>query len=105
MSENGDIKDREELVAVSGMFKGMHSGMSVASAGIIVAMVIFTVLNVDLANVVYENIKNWITSTLNWYYVSVVSVILFFVVWLMFSKYGDIRLGRDDEKPEFSTFS
>jgi choline/glycine/proline betaine transport protein len=105
MSMNGDIKSHEDLVAGSGVFKGMHSGMSIASAGIIVAMVIFTVLNVDLANVVYETIKYWITSTLGWYYVSVVSIILFFSFWLMFSKYGDVKLGGDDEKPEFSTFS
>jgi choline/glycine/proline betaine transport protein len=105
MSTNNDIKNREELVAESGVFKGVHSGMSIASAGIIVAMVIFTVLNVDLANVVYETIKYWITSTLGWYYVSVVSIILFFTFWLMFSKYGDLKLGAEDEKPEFSTFS
>jgi choline/glycine/proline betaine transport protein len=105
MSMNGDIKSHEDLVAGSGVFKGMHSGMSIASAGIIVAMVIFTVLNVDLANVVYERIKYWITSTLGWYYVSVVSIILFFSIWLMFSRYGDLKLGADDEKPEFSTFS
>jgi choline/glycine/proline betaine transport protein len=105
MSMNNNIKNREDLVAGSGVFKGVHSGMSIASAGIIVAMVIFTVLNVDLANVVYETIKHWITSTLGWYYISVVSIILFFTFWLMFSKYGDLKLGREDEKPEFSTFS
>jgi choline/glycine/proline betaine transport protein len=105
MSMNNNIKNRDELVAGSGVFKGVHSGMSIASAGIIVAMVIFTVLNVDLANVVYETIKYWITSTLGWYYVSVVSIILFFTFWLMFSKYGDLKLGAEDEKPEFSTFS
>jgi choline/glycine/proline betaine transport protein len=105
MRTNDDLKSREELVAESGVFKGVHSGMSIASTGIIVAMVIFTVLNVDLANVVYETIKYWITSTLGWYYISVVSIILFFTFWLIFSKHGDLKLGRDDEKPEFSTFS
>lgn len=28
-----------------------------------------------------------------------------FVVWGMFGKYAHVRLGRDDEKPEYSTFS
>jgi choline/glycine/proline betaine transport protein len=105
MSQNNDIKGREELVARSGMFKGMHSGMSIASKGMIVAVVIFTVLNVELANSVYGAIKDWITASLSWYYISVVSITLIFVFYLMFSKYGDIRLGREDEKPEFSTFS
>ena len=102
---NNDVRDREALVARSGMFKGMHSGMSIASKGMIVAVVIFTVLNVDLANSVYGAIKDWITASLSWYYISVVSIILIFVFYLMFSKYGDIKLGREDEQPEFSTFS
>lgn len=105
MNDDNGIRSREELVAESGMFKGMHSGMSIASKGIVVAMVVFTVLNVDFANEVYGTIKDWITTTLSWYYISVVSIALFFVIWLMFSKHGDIRLGDDDEKPEFSTFS
>ena len=105
MSQNSDVKDREDLVASSGLFKGMHSGMSIASKGMIVAVVIFTVLNVDLANSVYGAIKDWITATLSWYYISVMSIILIFVIYLMFSKYGDLKLGREDEQPEFSTFS
>ena len=105
MSQNSDVRDREDLVASSGLFKGMHSGMSIASKGMIVAVVIFTVLNVDLANSVYGAIKDWITATLSWYYISVMSIILIFVIYLMFSKYGDLKLGREDEQPEFSTFS
>ena len=101
MSQNKDIRAREALVARSGMFKGMHSGMSIASKGMIVAVVIFTVLNVDLANSVYGAMKDWITASLSWYYISVVSITLIFVFYLMFSKYGDIRLGREDEQPEF----
>jgi choline/glycine/proline betaine transport protein len=86
MSQNNDVKSREELVASTGVFKGMHSEMSIASKGMIVAVVIFTVLNVDLANSVYGAIKDWITASLSWYYISVGSITLIFVFYLMFSR-------------------
>lgn len=105
MNTNDTTPEREELVAASGPLKGMHASMSVAAMAMIIAVVVFTVLNLELANEVYGSIKDWITSTLSWYYISVVSVILIFVIWLMFSRYGDIKLGDEDERPEFSTFS
>ncbi len=40
-----------------------------------------------------------------WFYVLVVSSLLIFLVWVAFSSYGHIRLGRDDETPAYSTRS
>jgi choline/glycine/proline betaine transport protein len=42
---------------------------------------------------------------LNWYYISSVTVMLFVCFYLMFSRFGSIRLGDDDSRPEFSNFS
>ena len=71
----------------------------------VVAFVLFTVLNVELASGIYKGIRGWIESTLNWYYISAVCVMLFVCLYLMFSKFGHIRLGDDDSRPEFSYFS
>ncbi|WP_221796314.1 BCCT family transporter [Oceanobacter mangrovi] len=95
----------QNMLVSSGMFAGMHKGMSIAAKAMILAFVLFTVLNVDLASSVYSDIKSWIQTTLNWYYVTVVSVVLFFSIWVAFSRYGNIRLGADDERPEFSFFT
>lgn len=40
-----------------------------------------------------------------WFIMLTVSMFLLVCLWLAFSKYGQIRLGRDDESPEFSTIS
>ena len=92
-------------VAKSGLWNGLHPGMSLASKGMVVAFVLFTVLNVELASGIYKGIRGWIESTLNWYYISAVCVMLFVCLYLMFSKFGHIRLGDDDSRPEFSYFS
>ncbi|WP_246516494.1 BCCT family transporter [Salicibibacter cibarius] len=41
----------------------------------------------------------------NWFYLLVGSILVSLCIYLMFSKYGNIRLGKDTERPEYSTFS
>ncbi|MCI5098631.1 MAG: BCCT family transporter [Rhodobacteraceae bacterium] len=102
MSEDNS---NSHLVAKSGFFTGLHPGMSIAAKGMIAAFVIFTVMNVEFAGGVYKSIRSWIENGLSFYYITLFSVGLFVCFWLMFSKYGKIRLGDDDSRPEFSNFS
>ena len=47
---NGNAPD---LVAKTGFFTGLHSGMGLAAKGMVVVLVVFTALNVDFANGIY----------------------------------------------------
>lgn len=38
-----------------------------------------------------------------WFYVATVSGLLIFLVWVAFSRFGGMKLGRDDEEPEYSS--
>jgi choline/glycine/proline betaine transport protein len=96
---------RHDLVAKGGLFSGLHPGMGIAAKGMVAAFVIFTVLNVELAGNVYGAIRGWIENGLAWYYISAVTGMLAICLFLMFSKWGSIRLGDDDSRPEFSNFS
>src|SRR5699024_12324814 len=40
-----------------------------------------------------------------WFSLISASIILIFAIYLAFSKYGDIKLGKDDDEPEISRFS
>ena len=94
-----------DMVSKSGLFSGLHPGMGIAAKGMVAAFVIFTVLNVELAGSVYGAIRGWIESGLSWYYISAMTFMFGVCVYLMASKWGNIRLGDDDSRPEFSNFS
>ena len=98
-------RTREDLIAKSGLMQGLHSGMGLAAKGMVVAFVVFTVLNVEFANGVYTAIRGWIEASLSWYYIVVVMGLVLFCLIMMFSRFGSIRLGDDDSRPEFSNFS
>ena len=46
--------------------------------------------------------KAWITETFTWFYIGSVNIWLIFIVLVYFSKYGDLKLGKDDDKPDFN---
>jgi len=47
----------------------------------------------------------YLTDTFGWIYMAGSFFFVVSMFYLAFSKYGDIKLGADDAKPEFSTFS
>ncbi|MGO1595160.1 MAG: BCCT family transporter [Sphingobacterium sp.] len=50
-------------------------------------------------------VKEFVFVNLNWVYVWSVTIFVLFLIYLMFSKYANVRLGRNDSKPEYSFFS
>ena len=95
----------QDLISKTGIFTGLHSGMGIAAKAMVVVFVVFTALNVEFANSIYSSVRGWIEHTLNWYYISSMMVMLLVCFYLMFSRFGHIKLGDDDSKPEFSNFS
>lgn len=59
----------------------------------------------DDAEAAFTELRDAIGINIGWWYILVVTLMLLFSVWAALSKVGSIRLGRDDERPEFSRFS
>ena len=49
--------------------------------------------------------QGWISVNFGWFFSLAVSVFIIFLAWVAVSRYGDIPLGQDGEKPEFSYVS
>lgn len=54
---------------------------------------------------VLNTLKNFIFVNLNWVYIWSVTLFVIFLMYLMFSEFGKIRLGTNDSRPEYSFFS
>lgn len=48
---------------------------------------------------------SWLTGNLGWFYVGTVALVLIFMIWIAVTKAGNIRLGPDHSKPQYSLFS
>ncbi|VEF49708.1 glycine betaine transporter [Bacillus freudenreichii] len=72
------------------------------SAAILMVAVVFGVVSPDQFESATSNIESVITSGFGWYYLILVTVIVAFCVFLIFSPVGSIKLGKQDDKPEYS---
>lgn len=50
-------------------------------------------------------VLGWVVEYAGFFFTTIATVILVFMLFVGFSRYGRIPLGRDDEEPEFSMFS
>src|SRR5699024_1419932 len=50
-------------------------------------------------------IQGFIQTRFGWFYLLSATAILLFMIYIAFSKLGKIKLGKDDDEPEYSTFS
>nr|WP_276520532.1 BCCT family transporter [Apilactobacillus ozensis] len=53
---------------------------------------------------VLNSILNWITTQMGWGYMWVYAINFVFFIYIIFSKYGNIRLGKKEDKPTYSNF-
>ncbi|WLR49825.1 BCCT family transporter [Bacillus tianshenii] len=81
---------------------GKISNVFWITVALVLASVVFGVALPDSFESVTANIQSFITSTFGWYYLILVTTIVIFCIFLIFSPVGTIKLGKPDEKPEYS---
>lgn len=59
----------------------------------------------DQARDVFLNIQNTIADAAGWFYILCINIFIVFLVIIAFSKYGQLRIGGQNERPEFKRMS
>lgn len=76
-----------------------------AALSLIAIFIAFATVFNRVARGAFDRLQQGIVSNFGWFYILGMAFFLIFVVGLLLSPYGHVRLGRDDEQPEFSSFS
>ena len=72
------------------------------STGILLLLVLFGVFVPKQLETITANIQAFITDTFGWYYLILVSLIVVVCLYFLISPLGKIRLGKQDDRPEFT---
>jgi len=75
------------------------------AAIIVVVFAVFALTLPGVAETAFQAVQTSIVNAFNWYYVLIAAFFVAFCLFMGFSRFGDIKLGRDDEEPEFSLMS
>lgn len=71
------------------------------SSVVIIAFSVWASLMPDDARTKMRLAVDWIAVNLGWYYVLTMALVTGFVLWVAFSKEGDVRLGPDHSRPQY----
>ncbi len=71
------------------------------SSALILAFSTWVILLPDAARITMRAAVGWIAINLGWYYVLTVTSVICFVLWVAFSKEGNVRLGPDHSRPQY----
>ena len=77
----------------------------IPAAAITLIFVIWGLTSSESLTTVTGAILDFLFGTIGWVYVLAMCGLLAVCVYLVFSRYGHIRLGKDDDRPEFRTSS
>nr|EJI95100.1 glycine betaine transporter opuD [Rhodococcus sp. JVH1] len=112
MAMNTDLPDQGSETAdasVGGGLKrvGVRTDQVVfsAAAAAVSAIVVWGLVAPDNLDSTTGKALDWLVTDMGWLFVLSASGFVLFSLWLAFSKFGHIPLGKDGEKPEFRTVS
>lgn len=93
------------VISQSTWLKGLNPVVTLGSLLVIAGVMLGLLMYQEQAAALFDQVRSGITYAFSWYYVLIAALFLFFNGWLACSRFGRIRLGGDDERPEFGYFS
>lgn len=80
-------------------------GVFFTSAGIAALFVVLAIPFDQAVASSFGQLTGWVARNLGWFYILAVSSLLIFLLGLALSRYGSIRLGADDSRPDYSNLT
>lgn len=69
---------------------------------IMVAFIGWVLLMPDTAQEIFSDLQSKVIGYFGWYYVALVAFFVIFALYVGFSRLGDVKIGHDDDEPDFS---
>ncbi|KLU62701.1 glycine betaine transporter OpuD [Peptococcaceae bacterium CEB3] len=84
--------------------KSSNRAVLYVSSVIVLLFVLFGMFAPTAMNKVVNSVFSFLTTEFGWLYLLAVAFFVAFAFGIAFSRYGQIKLGKDDDKPEFNNF-
>lgn len=83
----------------------INAPVFISTALITIALVIFVSFFQEPANALFSSTLSWISTQLGWFYILAVAGFLIFITLLAVSRYGNVKLGTEHSRPDFTNLS
>lgn len=93
-TDNGETESRKK-----------HSTVLYVSAIFVTLFVLWGFFSPNSLQTAASHALEWMINTFGWFYMLITAFFVFFIIVLAISPFGKIKLGKEDDEPEFSWFS
>ncbi|SDH60984.1 BCCT family transporter [Agrococcus jejuensis] len=87
------------------VWRGLNKPVFIPAVVLVFGLVIFAIVYGQTGGDAFAQLNAIITEGVGWWYVLAATGFVVFALYCGLSRIGQIKLGRDDEEPEFSTLS
>lgn len=85
-----------------GPFPRVNKPVFITSSILIIGFIIFGAFFTETAGALFSYLQSFITTNFGWFFILLMNMALVFCIYLIASRYGDIRLGQQTERPQYS---
>jgi len=83
------------------LLDAMEPWVFLPAAAVVIGFVAWGAASTQSAKTTFSALQSGIVETFGWFYILTATLLLGVVVWLLFSRFGRIRLGGPETRPEF----
>lgn len=80
----------------------IHNRVFLISGLTICAFVLLTLIFQSQVEPIFSGLRNWLTSSLDWFFISAANIFVLLCIFLIFSPLGKVRLGGTEATPDFT---
>jgi len=106
--ETNRLKGKTKLLHARNFNKfgfDFHPEVSIISGLLIILFITFTLKDPVGVNNFLSSVQNQVTDKFNWFFIVSANIFLVFTIYLTLGRFGKVRLGGPEAKPEFSNFA
>ncbi|HEN9691443.1 BCCT family transporter [Acinetobacter baumannii] len=85
--------------------QGLNPTVTIVSKVLLFIFIAFCIFKEKQAGEYFQLISDVLLQNAKWYLLLLATALLAFLIYLCMSRYGHIRLGKDNEKPEYSNIA
>ncbi|RDH79189.1 BCCT family transporter [Mycolicibacterium moriokaense] len=101
MRESPPTENSPEDGPLKTAWRSLKPQVFIPASIVIVALIAFAVIYSSTAKDAFGKLNSAITSGIGWWYILITTAFVLFAIYCGASRIGRIRLGRDNERPEF----
>jgi len=80
----------------------IHNRVFAISGLAVIAFVLLTLIFQNQVEPLFGDLRGWLTSNLDWFFISAANIFVLVCLYLIFSPMGKVRLGGTEATPDFS---